>query len=47
MMIKDKILVYSGKKLICFSHILIAIVYKFFLFFFLLMLPKLVACNLV
>lgn len=34
MMIKDKILVYSGKKLICFSHILIAVVYKFFLFFF-------------
>ena len=34
MMIKDKILVYGGKKLICFSHILIAVVYKFFLFFF-------------
>ena len=46
MMIKDKILVYSGKKLICFSHILIAVVNKFFLFFFL-MLPKLVVCNLV
>ena len=46
MMIKDKILVYSGKKLICFSHILIAVVNKFFFFFFL-MLPKLVVCNLV